>query len=197
DRDYVYTLFPLHFGRNNLCNSLAQPHVLLSLTMQMGYDAAVTFGPGQEWLRLRARLAQTRREVEQPGPGAGLFQRRAVVVAAGVAHQPAQPRRGPAVLIEPVGPRERVEPCPLGVVGAGRHRNGERTPAAAVAPRYPAGNLGTERLELTHILLTLADVQVQSLVPATPKVDAFLRVAAEVLLGHDGIALLVAPFEDA
>ena len=163
----------------------------------MLHESGVAGRPGHERLRLRSWPFQSRGEVEQPGPRARLLHRHAVVVAAGVVHEPLQAIRSEVVLRQPLAHRDAVEFRHDRIVGAGRHGNGERLAALAVAPARPLAHLGVEARELCLVLARLPDVKVEPFVPASPEEGPFLRIATQHLLGDDRRAVRMRAFDDA
>ncbi len=163
----------------------------------MLHDEAVPLGPGHQRLRLVAGLADPRGKVKQPGPGARLVRCRAVVIAAGIIHEPTEPARRVAVSVKPVCHRNAVERRHFGFVGAAGNRQREGTPALAVAPVHPAADFREEVLELRFVLHARAVVQEQPLVPPALEENALLGIPAKELLGDDRFAVRFAAFEDA
>src|SRR5438132_2940328 len=148
----------------------------------MGRDPAVAIGPGDERQTLLALLRHTRSEIEDCRPGAGVLELGAIVIAARIRDEPTKAWRIEPLRVEPIANRHAVELHHLGVVGAGRGGDRERSAAMTVAPGDPFRDFRFESAELAKILAACACVQVETFVPAAAKENSFLRIAADGFL---------------
>ena len=165
-------------------------------------DAAVSLGPGEERGGLLERAvrrgpAQARGEVVDAGPGGGVVERGAEVVARRVLGEPEEARPREAAARQPLAHRDPVEGGPLGVVGGAAAGEGEGAPPLRVARGGEAEHLALEARELRAVLVRGAGPRVEPLVPDPAEEEALLGLGAEHLLGPLGLAVGVPPGQGA
>ena len=158
------------------------------------HEAAVPLGPGQERGGLlegavRRSPAQARGEVVDAGPGGGVVERGAEVVARRVLGEPEEARAREAAPRQPLAHRDPVERGPLGVVGRAAAGEGEGAAPLRVAQGGEAEHLPLEARELLAVLARGARARVEPLVPEPAEEEPLLGLGAEHLLGPLGLAV--------
>ena len=158
------------------------------------HEAAVPLGPGQERGGLlegtvRRSPAQARGEVVDAGPGGGVVERGAEVVAGGVLGEPEEACAREAAARQPLAHRDPVERGPLGVVGRAAAGDGEGAAPLRVPLGSEAEHLPLEARELLAVLAGRARARVEPLVPDPAEEEALLGLGAEHLLGPLGLAV--------
>jgi hypothetical protein len=101
----------------------------------------------------------------------------------------------PALLIEVLGHRNLIKGRHLRIRRASRNGDRERATALRVAPRDPAGDLTIESFELSQIVIARPGPEIEPFMPAASVKDSLFGIAAEVLLGYDGLAVGIAAFQ--
>jgi len=92
-RDDINARVPAVARRNDFRDGEAEPYPCARFLVEMRDEPPVSFRPRDKRLRLVARRAHPRSEVEEAGPRARLFDGQSVIVAARIINEPAQARR--------------------------------------------------------------------------------------------------------
>src|SRR5437879_3593335 len=101
----------------------------------------VAFGKGDKRLRFDTRPPNSRAKIEKADPSRSLLQFQAIIITCSIIAIPDQALRRKTLLPEPLGERDPIERCNLGVVGAIRNGYYKRASSFGIPPVDPIVDL--------------------------------------------------------
>jgi hypothetical protein len=163
---------------------------------QRGDEGAVALGP-RDHRALGDTGATAGAEVEEAGPGAGLVEVDAVVVADGVVAQPVQVRRREALLQQELAKTHAVERQQVGVARGAGPRQGEGGMAGGVDEGAVRVDEGLEAAQVAFVPGVEGGVGREALVEGAVDEEALVGLATAEALVDDGMPQRIAALDGA